>query len=93
MNTGALIIGIGFFIIAILDSLGSQIHIRKEYREKNNVKEWQKKRVFADVLIGIGSMILYFSPQEPKTIFFVGVTILSAGFIILFLLDHKFKKV
>ena len=58
MNMGALIIGIGFFLIAILDGIGSQIHISKRYRANNKVREWQKKRVFADILIGAGSMII-----------------------------------
>ena len=82
MNMGALIIGIGFFLIAILDGIGSQIHIR----------EWQKKRVFADILIGAGSMIIYFDPKGTKNQFYIGTIVLIIGLFFLCVLDHKFKK-
>ena len=94
MNIGALIIGIGFFIIAILDGIGSQIHINKRYRISNRVrvKEWQKKRVLADILICVGAIIIYLSPQNFKVQFYIGALILSIGIIFLYIFDNKFKK-
>ena len=92
MNMGALIIGIGFFLIAILDGIGSQIHISKRYRANNKVREWQKKRVFADILIGAGSMIIYFDPKGTKNQFYIGTIVLIIGLFFLCVLDHKFKK-
>jgi hypothetical protein len=94
MNIGALIIGIGFFIIAILDGIGSQIHISKRYKISNRVrvKEWQKKRVLADIIICVGAIIIYLSPKNFKVQFYIGVLILLIGIILLYIFDDKFKK-
>lgn len=94
MNIGALIIGIGFFIIAILDGIGSQIHIKKRYRIGNRVrvKEWQKKRVLADILICVGAIIIYLSPKNFKVQFYIGALILLIGIIFLYIFDNKYKK-
>ena len=92
VNVGALIIGIGFFVIAILDGVGAQIHIRKRYRENVKIKRWQKKRAFIDILIGVGAIIIYFAKQESKVQYYVGVAVLLIGLVFLFILDNKFKK-
>jgi len=92
MNIGALIIALGFLINAILDGIGLQIHISKKYRGNVAVKGWQKKRVFADILVSAGAWVIFFSPYEPKTVFIIGVTVTLVGFILLFVLDSRFKK-
>lgn len=94
INIGALIIGIGFFIIAILDGVGSQIHISKRYRISNRVKvkEWQKKRVLADILICVGAIIIYLAPKDFKVQFYIGTLILLIGISFLYIFDNKFKK-
>lgn len=92
MKMGALIIGIGFFLVAILDGIGSKIHIKKRYRANNRVREWQKRRVFSDILAGVGSIIIYLTPQETKTQFYVGAIVLAIGSSSLYVLDNKFKR-
>lgn len=92
MNIGVLIIGVGFFLIAILDGAGAQIHISKKYRGNDSIREWQKKRVFADILIGFGAMIIYFTPQKIKYLFYIGAIVILVGLVFLFILDNRFKK-
>lgn len=89
---GALIIGIGFLLIAILDGTGSQAHIRKKYREKEGISEWQKKRVIADILVSLGSITMFFAAQKAKMIYFVGLVVTLIGFIVLVAWDCKFKN-
>ena len=88
MNLGALIIGIGFSCIAILDLLGCKIHIREKFWDYKNIRVWQKKRMIAEIVLSLGAWTIFFSKEN----YILGGAILSLGFVLLFLIDFKFKK-
>lgn len=92
MNIGAFIICVGFLVLAILDITGKQFHINKRYRGNTAVREWQKKRVFADVVSCVGALILFLSHEWKIGLFFIGAVVLLIGLVLLFLIDRNFKK-
>ncbi len=91
MNTGALIIGIGFLCMAILDILGCKEQIRKKYREYMNIRKWQKRRSVAEIIISIGAGTIFFS-RSKQEIYIFGCIVLFLGFVLLFIIDSKFKR-
>lgn len=94
MNIGALIVGIGFFITAVFDWNGDSFLLNKKYRDRadSEIKAWQKKRAYADILVGAGAITSYFSPRTLNLGYFAGVIVASIGLVALFILDIKFKK-
>lgn len=91
-NIGALIIGIGFLCLALFDMTGVKIHIHKKFRERVGVREWQKKRAIADIIVCVGAGIIYFDSMGRKEIFIAGCCILTVGFILLLIFDSSFRE-
>lgn len=91
-NIGALIIGIGYLFLAIFDMTGEKFHIPKKFRERVGIREWQKKKAIADIIVCVGSGVVFFAPTGRKEVYIAGCCILAVGFTLIFIFNSSFRK-